>query len=1013
MDEQEGPLDFQALRAKFQDKEFLLGPPKPKPVVAEKPKVIPPPLSPTQHLPPGARPSLLSSINQALESKSVNSPRVIFKDENKDNKKIFIHGNSKPKDKSDGKTKESKEKLNENSSDHKEKNGKKPPFFGTQKESTAELVPALPPPKSKTQRKKNILGFIKSSKKDPAATSADSILDSTNVNLPGPTPLIPLASDADEEESIYLVPRQIPRKITIPESSAAVDLTTLSPIPDPPDFSPPPAMIPATPAFKIPPPQSETPPQIESPASSVSDLPSQNKIVPIPSIDAPPRPIIPAPSPPLANALSLTVATPSPPTVVTPSPSDTVDPSPPPRATDAPPRAIFSPPPSFANSDPFPEFSAPSTELQAVAGSDVEVALPAAVEAMDSTPSKLERPISALSALGRAEDMSTGKRTPPSDPRILSALEKARKKAASPMSSPTPPPKVFPSHLDPALSDAEFPPFEDEGKKLPSIKAEVNFPDHRAASPALQSLTEEGSNPPLVAVAVAAPPPRGVLPDRETLAPAPEKPKRPQSANLSQFIPPPPIIPEEIPVPLESLEAEATDVPGFDDLEDAYSPELPVSRCGTEEHTGTDVPDKPTQSEFYGNGITHPETEVQTKTAYGEIKLDSPLQEQSLKPTEDPQALLQNIMYESNDDVYEFINVSSSKKKAKSSNGKKRKGAPQNPYVETGQETFREKTKTSRFGRSEKKHASDKPDEKELKKKEKQRLEKEKKELKEKQEREKKEQKEREKKENEMKKKFNVTGQEEAMYQAKVKVTAKGRKHDLPVKSGDVISIIRTTECPKGKWLARDSCNTYGYIPVDHVEMDFKEILELGKKTPRNSAIIEAEAATDSMVLNHFSRSPGSFSDDSEEWTGDDETLSPNPEASDQLPGVHTRTISMPEMGNQDLDVNHQHSHSDMSENPQIQARQEALYKLVTFFSTPKSAHPTPNEPEPERRSPTPVQEEAASAPQESSTPETEFDPSAVILPPPDMYADSMLDSSLYSEVRINHTDSPNVCLPS
>lgn len=351
---------------------------------------------------------------------------MIFKDENKD-KKIFIHGNSKPKDKSDGKTKESKEKLNENSSDHKEKNGKKLPFFGTQKESTAELVPALPPPKSKTQRKKNILGFIKSSKKDPAATSADSILDSTNVNLPGPTPLIPLASDADEEESIYLVPRQIPRKITIPESSAAVDLTTLSPIPD---FSPPPAMIPATPAFKIPPPQSETPPQIESPALSVSDLPSQNKIVPIPSFDAPPRPIIPAPSPPLANALSLTVATPSPSDTVDPSPPYTAPPSPPPSATDAPPRAIFSPPPSFANSDPFPEFSAPSTELQAVAGSDVEVALPAAVEAMDSTPSKLERPISALSALGRAEDMSTEKRTPPSDPRILSALEKARKKAA-------------------------------------------------------------------------------------------------------------------------------------------------------------------------------------------------------------------------------------------------------------------------------------------------------------------------------------------------------------------------------------------------------------------------------------------------------------------------------------------------------------------------------------------------------------------------------------------------------
>lgn len=52
-----------------------------------------------------------------------------------------------------------------------------------------------------------------------------------------------------------------------------------------------------------------------------------------------------------------------------------------------------------------------------------------------------------------------------------------------------------------------------------------------------------------------------------------------------------------------------------------------------------------------------------------------------------------------------------------------------------------------------------------------------------------------------------ITGQEDAMYEAKVTVTTKGRKNDLPVKSGDAISIIRTTNCPKGKWLAKDSSN--------------------------------------------------------------------------------------------------------------------------------------------------------------------------------------------------------------
>lgn len=49
------------------------------------------------------------------------------------------------------------------------------------------------------------------------------------------------------------------------------------------------------------------------------------------------------------------------------------------------------------------------------------------------------------------------------------------------------------------------------------------------------------------------------------------------------------------------------------------------------------------------------------------------------------------------------------------------------------------------------------------------------------------------------------------MYEAKVTVTTKGRKNDLPVKSGDNISIIRTTNCPKGKWLARDSSNNCEY----------------------------------------------------------------------------------------------------------------------------------------------------------------------------------------------------------
>lgn len=43
------------------------------------------------------------------------------------------------------------------------------------------------------------------------------------------------------------------------------------------------------------------------------------------------------------------------------------------------------------------------------------------------------------------------------------------------------------------------------------------------------------------------------------------------------------------------------------------------------------------------------------------------------------------------------------------------------------------------------------------------------------------------------------------MYHAKVIAASKVRKHDLPVQSGDTVSIIRTTSCPKGRWLARDA----------------------------------------------------------------------------------------------------------------------------------------------------------------------------------------------------------------
>ncbi|XP_045906876.1 uncharacterized protein si:ch211-188c16.1 isoform X2 [Micropterus dolomieu] len=209
-------------------------------------------------------------------------------------------------------------------------------------------------------------------------------------------------------------------------------------------------------------------------------------------------------------------------------------------------------------------------------------------------------------------------------------------------------------------------------------------------------------------------------------------------------------------------------------------------------------------------------------------------------------------------------------------------------------------------------------DHKEQKKREKQRLEK-----------EKKEQKERDKKENEMKKKFKVTGEEEPMYHAKVMVASKVRKNDLPVKSGDTVSIIRTTNCPKGKWLARNTNNKYGYISVMNVELNIKEMLELGKKAQaagRGGNLEEDTISIGSRSSNHPVLT-SSFTDDSEEWACEDETLS----FSNESHSFPQQTASMPEMSCGHVSAQHTLSDANM-EDLHTQTRHEALQKLAIFF---------------------------------------------------------------------------------
>lgn len=368
-------MDFQALRARFQEKEDLLKPPKAKPALPEKPKVLPPPpLVHTQttphYLPAGARPSLLSSINQTLDGKS--APRVVFKEEKKESKTPLLSTGTK-KEKSDAKLKKkekekekdkgaksNKEKVYEELAEPKPKkeNGKEKKFhIGGHKESTAELVPAATPPPKTATFMKGFLGF-KKSKKDLAEAVADPILDTPSSDASGTLPLIPIPLDSGDIEAPAPPKVLLPNVQPLPE--VAMPATSASP-----EVAPPLPLFPDIPAPQVHTLEIETPQQTETPALYDPISTSQTQFIPDP-------PAV-APTPPPINMIP---DSPSPVPVSSPSPTE-------------------------------PEF-------------------PAMENTFEVLPPPVLDPV--LSALERAEDMSPARKTHPCDSRIFNALEKARKK---------------------------------------------------------------------------------------------------------------------------------------------------------------------------------------------------------------------------------------------------------------------------------------------------------------------------------------------------------------------------------------------------------------------------------------------------------------------------------------------------------------------------------------------------------------------------------------------------------
>ncbi|XP_069077442.1 FYN-binding protein 1 isoform X2 [Pleurodeles waltl] len=109
------------------------------------------------------------------------------------------------------------------------------------------------------------------------------------------------------------------------------------------------------------------------------------------------------------------------------------------------------------------------------------------------------------------------------------------------------------------------------------------------------------------------------------------------------------------------------------------------------------------------------------------------------------------------------------------------------------------------------------------------------------QEQEKKEQ----KKEQEIRKRFKLVGTIEVLHQAKACVDCKGGKNELSFKQGDSLEIIRITDNPEGKWLARNK-GTYGYVKTTSVEIDSSTL----KKKDRKSINAPAPMGDDQDVYD-------------------------------------------------------------------------------------------------------------------------------------------------------------------
>uniref|UniRef100_A0A4W3GKC7 FYN-binding protein-like n=2 Tax=Callorhinchus milii TaxID=7868 RepID=A0A4W3GKC7_CALMI len=103
------------------------------------------------------------------------------------------------------------------------------------------------------------------------------------------------------------------------------------------------------------------------------------------------------------------------------------------------------------------------------------------------------------------------------------------------------------------------------------------------------------------------------------------------------------------------------------------------------------------------------------------------------------------------------------------------------------------------------------------------------------QEQERREQREKEKKEQDIRKRFKVVGAIEVFQMVKASVDYKGGKNDLSFKQGENLEVIRITDNPEGRWLARTMDGCYGYIKVTCVDIDYDDVRKKAIGQPKDT----------------------------------------------------------------------------------------------------------------------------------------------------------------------------------